>query len=87
MTCQIFINNQALIFEHCSLTGRIARKLITALNTAYMHSLSIACAPYQPAENTDRARYMTACQMVHDNLYDVTEAQEVRNMCLEKLCA
>lgn len=83
----LIINNEELIFPPNSLTGRVARKLITALNQAYMRSMSIACAPYQPIEQTDRARYITACQMVHDNLYDVTESQEVRNMCLEKLRA
>lgn len=87
MPCQVFINNQELVFQPNSLTGRVARKLITALNTAYMRSFSIACAPYQATEQTDRARYITACQLVHDNVHDVTESQELRNMCLEKLRA
>lgn len=87
LKCQVFINNEALTFAPFTLTGKIARKLIAALNQAYMQSLSISCAPYQPMTNTDRARYITACQMVHDNLHDVTEAQEVRNLCLERLRA
>lgn len=87
MPCQVTINNIELKFQPKSLTGRVARKLITALNHAYMRSISIACAPYVPPEQTDRARYTTACQLVHDNVYDLTEAQSIRNMCIEKLQA
>lgn len=87
MLCQVFINNQQLSFEPNSLTGRVAHKLITALNHAYMHSFSIVCTPYKPVENTDRARFITACQLVHDNLHDITECQGVRNLCIEKLRA
>lgn len=83
----LIINNQALTFPDFSLSGKVARKLINALNTAYMHSLSITCAPYAPTVQDDRHRYMTACQMVHDNVYDATECQSVRNECLEKLRA
>lgn len=87
MKCQITINNQKLPFESNCLTGRIARKMIAALNTAYMRSMPIKCAPYMPVEQTDKARYITACQLVHDNLYDVTDGQEIRNICLERLRA
>ena len=87
MPCQITVNNQQLTFAPKSLTGRIARKMITALTHAYMRSLSISCAPYVPVEQTDRARYITACQLVHDNLFDITEGESVRNECLEKLRA
>lgn len=87
MSCSIIINNQEFTFEPNALPARIARKLIYALNDAYMRSMSIACAPYQPVENTDRARYITACQLVHDNLFNVEESQEIRNACLERLRA
>lgn len=87
MPCQIIINNMPITFEAKSLTIRIARKLLDALNLAYMHSMSIKCAPYAPIEQTDKARYITACQLVHDNLCDVTDGQDVRNICLERLRA
>ena len=85
MACQITINNQKLNFEEKSLTGRIARKIIHALNIAYMRSVSISCAPYVPTVQDEKHRYITACQLVHDNVWDITEGQSVRNGCLEKL--
>lgn len=85
--CQIIVNNIALNFEVKSLSVRVALKLIRALNAAYMQSKSISCLPYQPTEQTDRARFITACQLVHDNLFDITEGQKIRNECIEKLKA
>lgn len=83
----IDINGTSLRFEANSLPTRQALKVIRALSHAYMKSLRITSSPYVPTEQTDAARYVTACQLVHDNLLLVEDSQEIRNECLLPLRA
>lgn len=85
--CHIICNNVLVEFYQGSLNIRAAVKLIRALNYAYEKSISITSYPYTPTDNTQRAAYVTACQLVHDNIADVTEGQAIRNECLLKLKA
>ena len=81
------VHNTLIPFVSKSLTLKDARGLIAAINLAYMHCLVIACKEALPATHSDAQCYVAACQLVHDNLADVTEGVTVRNDCLMKLKA
>ena len=83
----IIVNNEVVKFENNSLSVHVARKMVKALTHAYMRALSITCAPYTPTQPSDRAWYISACQLVHDNLWQVEEGETIRNECIEKLRA
>lgn len=83
----IYVNNEEFKFEPNSLNGSLARKLVHAINNAYMRALSISCAPYTPTDSTARSWYICTCQLIHDNVMDYADCADVRNECLYSLRA
>jgi hypothetical protein len=83
--CKIKIGKVVISFEPKSLPAYKAIRIIKAINKAYENCLAISCIPYRPTNEYPplyNELYVSACQLVHDNLYDITEGQRIRNECM-----
>jgi len=82
----LIIKNARIDFFPNEFSYRTASNLMRTLGTAYLKGFSIVSSN-TPKILDERHRYTAACQLVHDNLdtHEIYGAQNLRNICLEKL--
>lgn len=84
MTHHITVAGSTQNFYPKALSTYMAIRMIKAITHAYMKSIPISSS-YLPIEQTDKARYICASQLILDNMDDVYMSRAVKNECLYTL--
>lgn len=83
----ITADKKAFDFYKNHLTFREAKKILLALQEAYLATKTIKVNNLQPENFDNRTLYIAACQCVHNNLEYFEDGLYIRNECLYQLKA